>query len=110
VEYPIRKEGSYTIISLSGELDLSCSSEARKQILACVESNDHVLVEMADVEYIDSSGIASLVEGLQTANRKQLEFALVSVSKSAMQVLRIARLDNIFPIYGSIADAIDQRP
>nr|MBS0020196.1 STAS domain-containing protein [Gammaproteobacteria bacterium] len=109
MQYPVRNEGSYTIISLSGEVDLSCSSEARKQILACVEHGGHVLVEMVDVEYIDSSGIASLVEGLQTARRKQLEFGLVSVSKSAMQILGIARLDRVFPIYGSIADALDQR-
>ena len=110
VEYPVRKEGSYTIISLSGELDLSVSPQARNQILACVEGSDHVLVEMAQVEYIDSSGIASLVEGLQAAKRKQGGFGLVSVSKSAMQVLRIARLDSIFPIYGSTAEALDQQP
>lgn len=110
MEYPVRKEGPYTIISLSGELDLGFSPEARRQILACVERGGDVLVEMADVEYVDSSGIASLVEGLQAAKRKQLAFALLSVSKSAMQVLRIARLDSIFPIYGSITEALDKSP
>jgi anti-sigma B factor antagonist len=109
VEYPVRKEGPYTVISLSGELDLSFSPEVRKHILACIENDAPVLVELADVEYIDSSGIASLVEGLQAAKRKQLEFGLVSVSKSAMQVLRIARLDSIFPIHDSIAAAIARR-
>lgn len=109
MEYPVRKDGPYTIISISGELDLSCSPEARKQILACINGDNHVLVEMADVEYIDSSGIAGLVEGLQTARRKQLQFGLVSVSQSAMQVLRIARLDRIFPIYASTSEAVGQR-
>lgn len=109
MEYPVRNEGPYRVISLSGELDLSYSPEVRKQILACIEHDRPVLVELVDVEYIDSSGIASLVEGLQVAKRKQLEFGLVNVSKSAMQVLRIARLNSIFPIYGSVAEAINRR-
>lgn len=106
MEYPVRKQGPYTIISLSGELDLSFSPEARRQILACVEDGGLVLVELAEVTYIDSSGIASLVEGLQAAKQRQLEFGLVNVSKSAMQVLRIARLDSIFAIYPSVAEAL----
>lgn len=105
LEYPVRKQGPYTIIALSGELDLSCSPDARQQILACIEGGGTVLVEMAAVDYIDSSGIASLVEGLQSARRKKQKFALVSVSKSAMQVLRIARLDSVFEIYGCVAEA-----
>lgn len=109
MEYPVRREGPYTVISLSGELDLSFSAQARKQILDCVENNGHVLVEMADVDYIDSSGIASLVEGLQASKRKQLDFGLLNVSKSAMQVLRIARLDSIFAIHTSIGEALNER-
>ena len=100
-EYPVRTEGPYTIISLSGEVDLSFSPQARKQILACLENRCHLLIDMAKVEYIDSSGIASLVEGLQVARHKSLEFGLIRVSKPAMQVLRIARLDKVFPIYDS---------
>ena len=45
-----------------------------------------VLVDLAQVTYIDSSGIASLIEGLQTARKQKNDLALVSVSPRARRV------------------------
>jgi anti-sigma B factor antagonist len=59
---------------------------------------------MAGVAYIDSSGIASLVEGFQTAKSAKLEYGLLNISKSAMQVLALTRLDKIFQLYTDAAD------
>lgn len=106
MELKIREEGGYAVIELSGEVDLSCSPEARKQILACLKEKRHLLVDLSAVSYIDSSGVASLVEGYQTAKKQKLKFALVGVSKSAMSVLQLARLDKVFPIHNSVAEGI----
>lgn len=103
MEYPIRTEGSYTIVALSGEVDLRYSPQVRKQILYCLEKSCPLLIDLTGVEYIDSSGVASLVEGFQLARKKRLEFGLLGVSSSVMQVFRLARLDKIFPIYESTA-------
>ena len=65
-----------------------------------------VLVEMSEVSYIDSSGIASLVEAYQSARRDSTPFALVAVSDSAMRVLELARLDQVFSIHASVSDAL----
>ena len=101
-KYPVHEHGRFTVISLTGEVDLNFSPQAREQILKQLNKNKHVLVDLSAVEYIDSSGVASLVEGFQLARSQQQEFALVGVSKAAMQVLQLARLDKVFPMYDSL--------
>jgi anti-sigma B factor antagonist len=61
---------------------------------------------LSEVSYIDSSGVASLVEGYQTAKKKNLKFALLGVSGPAMSVLELARLDKVFPIYADIEECL----
>lgn len=100
----IRNEGDFTVVALSGDVDLQYSPEARKQILSQLNNDKHVLVDLSGVSYIDSSGIASLVEGFQLARSRKLRFGLVGVSKAAQQVLQLARLDKVFPIKDRISD------
>ncbi len=104
--YPTRKEGSYVLIALSGEIDLYYSPQAREQILQALHDGGNVLVDLAAVEYIDSSGVASLVEGYQLARSRKQGFGLVGVSPAAMQVLQLARLDTVFPIYKDLDEAM----
>ena len=91
--------GDYVVVRLRGEVDLSWSQQVRKAILAALGSSGKVGVEMSEVSYIDSSGIAALVEGLQNARSKGQKFGLVGVSKAVMAVLQLARLDRVFPIF-----------
>ena len=100
--YNQHERGDFTVIELSGEVDLSCSPDAREQILSVLEEDQNLLIDMSGVTYIDSSGIASLVEGYQAARKKKLEFGLAAVSTSAMSVLSLARLDKVFPIHESV--------
>ncbi len=102
MQYRIDKKGVFTIIMLSGDVDLQYSPEAREQILKYLNESHHVMVDLSEVKYIDSSGVASLVEGYQVAKSKNLQFGLLGVSATAMQVLQLARLDQVFPIYQSI--------
>ena len=101
--YKVQQESEYDIVQLSGDVDLSCSPEARKTILASISKGHHTLVDLSDVSYIDSSGVASLVEGFQTAKKKTLRFGLIGVSDAAMSVLELARLDKVFPIHADLA-------
>ena len=100
--YEVREDRGYSVVLLTGDVDLSCSPDARKTILDCLESSNDTLVDLSDVSYIDSSGVASLVEGYQTAKKKNLKFALLGVSGPAMSVLELARLDKVFPIFADI--------
>ena len=100
--YQVKEEGGYDVVLLTGDVDLSCSPEARKTILACLGDSHHTLVDLSEVSYIDSSGVASLVEGFQTAKKSELRFGLIGVSEAAMNVLELARLDKVFPIHANL--------
>lgn len=104
MDYTLHNEGNFSILALSGEVDLHYSPEARKQILTLLNNNNNVLVDLSAVSYIDSSGIASLVEGFQLARNKKLQFGLVGVSDAAHQVLQLARLDKVFQIRDKVSD------
>jgi anti-sigma B factor antagonist len=94
--------GDFTLVRLSGEVDLSWSQDVRRAILEAVGGGSGVGVELSQVSYIDSSGIAALVEGFQTARGKGSRFALLAVSGAVLAVLQLARLDRVFPIFADL--------
>lgn len=102
----LKREHDYAIVCLEGEIDLHSSPEARKLILACLNEGRPTLVDLGNVGYIDSSGVASLVEGFQLARQRQLDFGLVGVSSAVLNVLKLARLDKVFPIFASVRDRV----
>lgn len=102
----IRDEGGVAVISLMGDVDLENSPKVRESLLDCVGLKRGVLVDMSGVSYIDSSGIASLVEAFQLARKSETVFALVQVSAAAMRVLELARLDRVFKIHATLADGM----
>jgi anti-sigma B factor antagonist len=104
MECSIKSEGGYDLLSVSGEVDLQYSPQLREKILASLKAGNPLLIDLAGVSYIDSSGIASLVEGFQTAKSAKLEYGLMNLSKTAMQVLALTRLDKIFQLYPSAAE------
>ena len=70
-----------------------------------IRENHPVIVDLSGVSYIDSSGIASLVEGLQAAKAKRLEFGLFGASPAALRVLKLARLETVFNFYPALPSA-----
>ncbi|HEX6828366.1 MAG TPA: STAS domain-containing protein [Burkholderiales bacterium] len=110
MEVTISENGPFKVVALSGEVDLHTSPGARRAILDSLRAGRPVLVDLSDVGYMDSSGVASLVEGFQQARKASLEFGLAAVSLPAMNVLRLARLDKVFPIHASVAARIARQP
>jgi len=104
--FNVRDHLGYAVVELTGDVDLSCSPEARKVILECLEQHRDVVVDLSAVTYIDSSGVASLVEGFQTAKKNGLRFGLVGPSESALNVLTLARLDKVFEIHRSVEERV----
>jgi anti-sigma B factor antagonist len=99
------KAGEWHVVKLGGDIDMHASPAARATILQCIRDNHPVVVDLAAVTYIDSSGIASLVEGLQAARAKRLEFGLFGASPAAMRVLKLARLEMVFKFYPALPSA-----
>lgn len=101
-----QEDQGVVIFKLDGEVDLETSPKLRQALLEQVNAEKAVVVGMADVAYIDSSGIASLVEAYQTGRRNKTGFALADISDSAIRVLQLARLDKVFTIHNTIEEAV----
>jgi len=108
MKHQIREEQGGIVVALKGDVDLQSSPAARKVLLDAVGRGRPVFADLSDVTYIDSSGIASLVEALQDARKRGSRFALVSVSDAARRVLQLARLDKVFAIHANLAEALSR--
>ncbi len=106
MEHRVRDEAGSTVVSFTGEVDLESSSLARDVLLRAVSKGSNVLVDLSEVAYIDSSGVASLVEAFQRAKKSGVEFALVSVNAPARRVLELARLDKVFTIHETLGEGL----
>lgn len=107
MQHTQRIEGGALVISFHGDVDLEQSPKAREILLTGLQQGSDIVVEMSGVTYIDSSGVASLVEAFQLARQQGRSFALVSVNPAALRVLQLARLDKVFVIRENVAEAID---
>jgi len=105
MEHTVRSEQGAHIVALSGEVDLESSPMARTLLLEVVEQASKIFVDLTSVTYMDSSGIASLVEAYQQAKKSQVEFVLVSASPAVLRVLHMARLDKVFTIHENMEHA-----
>ena len=91
-------EGDIGKLFLSDEIDLDKSPIVRENIKELMDKAKVVEVQMARVKYIDSSGIAALIEGMQLAKSNSKEFCLTDVSNEVMKVVQLAHLDKFFKI------------
>ena len=101
----VTEQAGKLVVKLTGDIDLEHAPQVRELLLDCVGRDKDVVVDFTGVDYIDSSGVANLVEALQTANRQDTGFQLVSVTGQAMRVLQLARLEKVFDIYDDLAAA-----
>ncbi len=103
----VRNENNTTLIDCTGEVDLYSSPQLREILLQAMEgAHKDVLVNMSGVTYIDSSGIATLVEGLQLSQRTKTRFGLFGLRPNARSVLELARLTGVFCIFETEEEAL----
>ncbi len=95
------------VISVSGDIDLYTSPDLRKAITKLVKKKISLLVvDLKQVDYMDSSGVATLVEGLQLTARYDGSFRVASLNEDVREVFELARLDKVFDIYDNLDQAL----
>jgi len=107
MKHEISEQQGASVVTFTGEVDLESSPAAREILLKCLESTSKVIVDLSKVSYIDSSGVASLVEALQAAKKNGSQFALAAVSEPTRRVLELARLDKVFTLYDSVDEGLN---
>jgi len=101
VKISTRRMDKTAILDISGDVDLAHSTELRRTVLLelCETRTPRLVLNMCDVRYIDSSGVASLVEGLKASRDMGSRLILFGLSPIVQEVLQISRLLKIFEIY-----------
>ena len=97
----IRQFESATIVDVDGDITLYNSPEVRKVLLDLLKNKrmPRVIVNLQKAKYIDSAGVASLVEALKASRDLKSSFALYGLSRTAREVLELTRLVKVFEIH-----------
>jgi len=96
-----RDAGKVTVVDLSGRLILGdASALLRKTIRGLLEDQRKlILLNLADVDYIDSSGIGELVSGFTAVKNQSGELKLLHLTKRVRDLLQITKLYTVFDVY-----------
>lgn len=97
-----------TIFDISGDIDLSTSPQLRKALLRELRELKipRVVLNLGGVRYIDSSGVASLVEGLKASRDVGSRLILFGLNRTVREVLQLSKLVKIFEIYEDEAQSV----
>lgn len=100
--------GSWTVISVNGELDLS-TSEALKSALddGFGDTTPQIAVDLTDVTFMDSSSLGVLIAYMKRARERGGDVRLVGIQGSPAKVIALTGLDAAFQIDGSLGDLPD---
>ena len=93
-----------TVFHVSGEINISTSPELKKQFEKQLPKK--VLVNLENVGYIDSSGLATLVEILKKTRSQGGSLGLSGMSNKVRSLFEITKLDKLFTIYPNQQDAV----
>ncbi len=102
-----RQEGGRTVISVSGEIDVYTAPSLRERINELVAAGQHdLIVDLEGVEFLDSTGLGVLVGSLKRVRAHDGALRLVCTQEKILKVFRITGLTKVFPIFGSLPQAI----
>lgn len=108
MQISLRRVGTAAIFDITGDIDLANSPEIRKAFLREIRDlrTPRVLINFSGVRYMDSSGVASLVEGLKASRELGCQFILFALTGPAREVMRMTRLLDLFEIHDSEESAL----
>ena len=100
------REPAATIVRLSGEVDLRTSPGLRSLFLELLQEKPaRIIVDLTGVNYVDSSGVGTIVELKRRALRHESKIVLVGLQSRVRSLFEITRLDKFFTITESLDEA-----
>jgi anti-sigma B factor antagonist len=95
------------VLPLEGEIDLHVSPRVRASLATLIERKPaRLVVDLTKVSYIDSSGLAVLIEGMQNVEGYGGKFILAGLQENVRPIFEIARLDQVFIIFPHVDAAL----
>ncbi len=100
------EQNGYTVLSVKGEVDVYTAPRLRERLVELVsEGARKIVVDLEQVEFLDSTGLGVLVGGLKRLRSNDGDLSLVCTQTRILKVFEITGLTKVFSIYNSIEDA-----
>ncbi len=97
---------SCAVLEVRGEVDLTAAPRLRHALVAIVaEGHDHVVVDLTDTEFLDSTGLGALVAGLKRIRARGGEMRVVCSNPRVCKVFEITSLDRVVPMFETVEEA-----
>lgn len=99
------------ILKPEGRLDITTAWQFRLKLQECISKlSPHIVVNLSKVNFIDSSGLTSLVAGMRDADKEKGSFRLCQVHPEAKLVFEVTMMDSVFEIFDSEEQALEGSP
>jgi len=107
MEVKVRQINGRTIVDVFGDIDMK-TSDALTVVLRDLadKKTTQIIVNLENVDFMDSSGLAALVECLQRVRKYNGRLRLFGLSKNLMEVIKIVKLDSVFSIFSTEKEAL----
>ena len=103
----IRRIGRAAVVDVEGDIDLSRSARFQQSLLTLMDdAPERIVVNLAAVGYMDSSGVASLVKLLSRARKQGVSLRLSGLCDRVRSIFEITRLDSVFEIHATEEEAL----
>jgi anti-sigma B factor antagonist len=102
----VEQNGDACVVKLGGELDLYNAPQVRKVLMeACADSPQRVVVDLSEVEFLDSTALGTLIEA-RSRLRNRRAFLLAAPGLETRRALEISGLDRHFTVHDSVSEAL----
>jgi anti-sigma B factor antagonist len=93
------------VVTLRGQLDIAEAAGVAAALAAVAAREPQIIVDLAALQFIDSSGVAALVRGRNLARRAGGELLLAAPQQQVLLVLTLTRLIDVFPLHATVDEA-----
>lgn len=101
----VKRSEGVVVVEAAGDVDLDASTAFQQALLELLdEDTKTIVIDLAGVAYMDSSGVASLVKLLSRTRRKGVSLKLVAPSQKVRNIFEITRLDTVFEIHDAMPE------
>jgi anti-sigma B factor antagonist len=95
------------VLPLKGEIDLHVSPVVTASLNALIEKKpERVVIDLSEVTYIDSAGLAALIQAMQKVEAYGGKFLLAGLQETVRSIFEISRLDQVFQIFPDVDAAL----
>jgi anti-sigma B factor antagonist len=106
VKISVRDVGNAKVVEVEGDVDLGTSPDLRRTLFETLRSAAKLALNLAAIRYIDSSGIATLIEVLKDSQRLNKQFVLFGLSPAVEEVFRLTHVIRIFQVFQTEQEAL----